>query len=591
MKRLVYKILGTVLLPVLLYAQTIVKVPSDLPPDVGHLNTAIQTAINAGTLSKTVFQLDAYGYYVLTGTINVPAGQTLTITAPDPGTTQQTAPPQILWASQGGVNTNYIIDSFGDLNLKNVWILCANDLGDQVGTCIQIEDNPLALNGRNVQCDGVIFDYSPCPPGAGGMITVACTHFRGTFKNCYWRNCIDKHLKYYGRAVSFQFSSTGWKSDSVTFDNCTFANMGYTLMEEGGEYYDYVKFNHCTFLNVLMFPLEYGWWNKLTVTNCIFANTEALGYIPAQTTGEPDPATFRIDSVANFGFVPSPLFGEQDRRILFANSIHFLDQWLVDWMGYGPNGNPYSKNLHLNRRDSEIPLPMPMLNHRTSKFYDSVGVDGKKVFPYMNRAKLDSVNPGFISPPTDTGRMKDFCRRKWDDNSDTNWAWKPTNMTNGVWPLQENLAYTNATVKTAGFGGYPLGDLYHWWPTQYATWKAQSVAENSRIATWLSTGKDPLSSVEMLPGGPIPAEYELSQNYPNPFNPATNIKYSIPLTGHVTLKVYNDLGQEVATLFDGVQQAGNYVATFDGTSLASGVYLYRLQAGNVSISKKLILVK
>jgi len=55
--------------------------------------------------------------------------------------------------------------------------------------------------------------------------------------------------------------------------------------------------------------------------------------------------------------------------------------------------------------------------------------------------------------------------------------------------------------------------------------------------------------------------------------------------------VYNDLGQEVATLFSGVQDAGNYTATFDGKGLASGVYLYRLQAENISITKKLVLMK
>jgi len=74
--------------------------------------------------------------------------------------------------------------------------------------------------------------------------------------------------------------------------------------------------------------------------------------------------------------------------------------------------------------------------------------------------------------------------------------------------------------------------------------------------------------------------FALSQNYPNPFNPATQIKYSIPQSGYITLKVFNLLGQEVTTLFEGFQQMGNYTATFDGSGLASGVYIYRLTTEN-----------
>jgi hypothetical protein len=96
----------------------------------------------------------------------------------------------------------------------------------------------------------------------------------------------------------------------------------------------------------------------------------------------------------------------------------------------------------------------------------------------------------------------------------------------------------------------------------------------------------------------IPSVYSLSQNFPNPFNPSTTIKYSIPVkTGHapslqhVTLKVYDILGRDVATLVDELQQPGNFVMTFDGTSLSSGIYFYRLQAGNYTDSKKMLLIK
>ena len=91
--------------------------------------------------------------------------------------------------------------------------------------------------------------------------------------------------------------------------------------------------------------------------------------------------------------------------------------------------------------------------------------------------------------------------------------------------------------------------------------------------------------------GEVPLTYALYQNYPNPFNPVTTIKYSIPNSERVVLKVYNILGQEVATLVDEEQRAGVYEFKFDASNLSSGVYFYRLQAGKFIDVKKMILVK
>jgi len=88
-----------------------------------------------------------------------------------------------------------------------------------------------------------------------------------------------------------------------------------------------------------------------------------------------------------------------------------------------------------------------------------------------------------------------------------------------------------------------------------------------------------------------PVEFALEQNYPNPFNPTTTIKYSIPAAGNVELKVYDILGNEVVTLVNEVKSPGNYAAEFDASTFASGVYFYRLQVGQFSDTKKLILMK
>ena len=89
----------------------------------------------------------------------------------------------------------------------------------------------------------------------------------------------------------------------------------------------------------------------------------------------------------------------------------------------------------------------------------------------------------------------------------------------------------------------------------------------------------------------VPTKFNLSQNYPNPFNPTTNIRYSIPQGGLVTLKVFNVLGQEVATLVNQEQKPGEYVVDFNASNLASGIYMYRIQSGNFTFTKKMMLLK
>ena len=89
----------------------------------------------------------------------------------------------------------------------------------------------------------------------------------------------------------------------------------------------------------------------------------------------------------------------------------------------------------------------------------------------------------------------------------------------------------------------------------------------------------------------LPKAFSLQQNYPNPFNPTTTINFSIPKSSYVTLKVYNILGKELVTLVNEERPAGNYKVIFNGSKFASGVYFYTFKAGNVVITKKLVLLK
>jgi hypothetical protein len=94
-----------------------------------------------------------------------------------------------------------------------------------------------------------------------------------------------------------------------------------------------------------------------------------------------------------------------------------------------------------------------------------------------------------------------------------------------------------------------------------------------------------------LDPAPVPAVFELKQNFPNPFNPSTFITFTMPKDNYVTLKVFDMLGREIKTLVEGYHKAGSYNIFFDGSELATGVYLYKLTTGEFTDTKKMVLVK
>ncbi len=89
----------------------------------------------------------------------------------------------------------------------------------------------------------------------------------------------------------------------------------------------------------------------------------------------------------------------------------------------------------------------------------------------------------------------------------------------------------------------------------------------------------------------IPNQFELFQNYPNPFNPTTTVRYTLPKESKVKIVVYNMLGEVVTVLVDDLQEAGNYEVNFEASRMASGVYIYRIQAGDFVETKKMVLMK
>jgi choice-of-anchor A domain-containing protein/uncharacterized repeat protein (TIGR01451 family) len=154
-----------------------------------------------------------------------------------------------------------------------------------------------------------------------------------------------------------------------------------------------------------------------------------------------------------------------------------------------------------------------------------------------------------------------------------------SSLTNGVFVSTDN----GNTWSALGMKGFNISSLLVNKSTSevYAGTKSGAVYKMSSIESVTSVGE----------AAAKPTTFSLSQNYPNPFNPSTIIGFSVPAAGRYSLKVYDILGQEVATLLDQEMNEGTYKVTFNAANIAGGVYVYRLSGNNVNIAKKMMLVK
>ena len=116
-------------------------------------------------------------------------------------------------------------------------------------------------------------------------------------------------------------------------------------------------------------------------------------------------------------------------------------------------------------------------------------------------------------------------------------------------------------------------------------------AEYASLCFFFRVNVNVITDVEETYITDIPLDYSLKQNYPNPFNPSTKISWQSPVSSHQTLKVYDVVGNEVAILVNEYREAGRYEVTFDASKLTSGIYFYKIQAGDFVETKKMILMK
>jgi len=470
------------------------------------------------------------------------------------------------------MNGNNTIGIFKNLYLTG---LAPNNTINQlnvngIGALIQISGDYIKL-----YVDNVIFEDWP-----ENAISYSGNWDDMFVTNCKFRNMVSATQWYSGEALRNQNNSA--ITDSIVMRNNTIlAINAYAACPVTSVYTKYFEFTHNTVLLTFQNPFwifnvtdakinnnlfyatwvgaitkdEYtGMWDELwslEVGSQIDLDTLSVGNALAFDPADSSSPNFRwlAEAKRNIEVMNNDYFQPTDVTNFWAawnDTAHTDSIYTPTWMNKRTTGMFNDKTHWPNLVESGNLFVDPGFGPSIKKvFYNNTG-NGVGIFQYFRDIRLNQATTDIYG---------------YQPQSVTGSNWIP------AWPLPElqDMQYTNATLKTAGTDGKPIGD-----------------------PGWFTGGYTGIKEVQAQ----LPNKFELYQSYPNPFNPSTTIKFTLAKSGNVSLKVYNIMGQLVKTVVDNEyknQGDYNYQITMD--NLSSGVYFYTLTQGNQQMTKKMILLK
>ncbi len=574
----------SIIFSTIIHSQTIVQVE----PGIGTLNDAI-TANGSAT-----YVLKAGQWYGLNAMVQTISG--ISIIGETPAEGQM---PAIIQngATSAGATFPFMFVIAADLTLKNVFIV-NSDLNEGLGAGVIYQ----VASGKVVM-DSVTVD----PIGVNFLLFVNADHIVTRITNSLFMR--------QGNTLSINdggvFWNQGGKWDSLYVENNTFVDIGTAWMlsaaQQNGDRELFHWINHNTFLfgKAHLYGMSYP--DNLFFTNnlCWMLDTYIFKTGGSETwdpgNGNKYQAFFDADTLVvdttDQGQPVNEAFPSQRVAYVHYNS-NYRTQAIWDL-------------IEQDRQDGVTSYLKPFVfpetyidsSRATRMYYDNTS------FPFFTNGnniedftmEVTENDPGFLDQKiydlTDSAEAWAvidwrFIRGEQGLPESSYWPhyFYSIDGNNGnplTWP-RFNGEFSNSTLLTASIEKLPLGDL-NWYPDKKVLWEQNQTRIRDHILA-LNTDQITLVDVQAF-DDQIPGNYKLLQNYPNPFNPTTTIQYSIPKQGIVSLKVYDLLGQEMATLVNNEQDAGNYTVDFDASKLASGVYIYKLSAGNISLAKKFMLLK
>ncbi len=494
-------------------------------------------------------------------------------------------------------------------------------------------------------CNTFLFDCSAnsagfVQNGAGGWPYGA--KFRIT--NSYFRNMFSAGQGWNGSANGGWWGSGVFictsPIDTLWVENCTVTTGGLTFCTYNADVgrrplTDFLYINHNTFVNNMKYLLFSPYHRSMFITNNIFINQNWVGEDTNVVNSGQDPdkqymSTINIDTnnatngevVQSEYMVDSTHFTSaldfKHMQVFVSDNIYYYDTLLIN--GYY-NSSKY-KLPSLNALPSYPPwagsggpfpvrnVPGEWMNLRTRAIFAAYAPPNGGII----ERRTSTTNPGTVTPGIVNASLVDSMAA-WNQNwwGDPRFAGgaalqntrliygdydpktlpgvvngvKTDTMTSGAAGITKFTDLTenfSQSTQISAIDGLPIGALI---------WDDAKLAAYNSATEWeLVYAKyiGPCCPDAVQESGAA-MMFNLAQNYPNPFNPTTSIQYWLPERLHVTLSVFNTLGQAVATLANEYEEAGSHEVKFDGTGLASGVYFYRLQAGSYIETKKLLLLR
>ncbi|OGU31007.1 MAG: hypothetical protein A2X67_07865 [Ignavibacteria bacterium GWA2_55_11] len=404
--------------------------------------------------------------------------------------------------------------------------------------------------------------------------------------NCKFRNMTTQPNQWYvGELLRNENYAGAFKTDSIVIRyNTMLCVSGYATAATGG-IVNYYEFSHNNVVYTFKNPFFLDRMTNAKFNNNLFYGAYAGGQTKAEFAGWDSFTPNTGPSIITMGPLDSTtaaiLLGhastgagdpaaEALRNVEVKNNVYFWPSGLTSFW------TAWNDTAHIDSVYTPTWMNAPTANMfaTSAQWPGFVDLGNLNVDPGFGASIPGALNAGtanangvgllnwFTAVRTGTGVTETYGYKITQVGTAENWT--------PIWPLPEtqDMKYTNASLLTGGTDGRPIGDPY-----------------------WFNGPNGGPTGVE-LPTDAVPGTFALLAAYPNPFNPATHLSYSLPATGSVNLKVYNILGQVVATLVNGeIQSAGTHAVVVDMAGRSSGLYIAVLEQGNSRAMQKLVFVK
>ncbi|MGD8778744.1 MAG: T9SS type A sorting domain-containing protein [Ignavibacteria bacterium] len=487
----------------------------------------------------------------------------------------ENAPPLVVAATD--LNNEFpsnIIQNNGPVTVRNIYF-CGADIEEPVlGAAAQASYIiQTTQDGSTNIVDGCYFEWMG---GDGAAFSTGAIDVNITFtNNMVFNNGGNGGTAWYGNWSGYSVNMGNNNTGDIVMRNNTSLNCSGPFFINYGGVQKSVVIEHNTVINNAIYCFFNSAWTNAEFKSNIFYNCGVQGY---------DIQMLQVasDSLLNWGIVYVDTLSTAGVDTVYAaqqgvgiteveplRKISLVDNyygWSSEIKDYWNSADSLKEQVWMNSRvqgmfDDDASYP---LFTESGTFSEDEYGEPQFIGGYGGAATMDSLVSWLVNVVGGVGTSPTrYYYTPGEGDPQPNPAM--------VWPLGYNLAVGNSAL--VGTDGKPLGDL-NWYPEYAERWDPGLV----------TTGVETINAS-------IPDKYKLGQNYPNPFNPTTKIEFSLPQSGNVSLKVFNILGQEVATLVKEQMNAGTYKVDFDASNLTSGVYVYRLETANYSVSKKMLLVK